>query len=145
MLIQGQDFVNYTYSITVNVLFIHIQYKDRGGEETTSCHLVASKQTAEKWRAISRAVSDLSPINSFRIQGSRAGVPPRSLPLWSAFGLTEDAGRPRSAVGSRPPPDAFVTLQRDAQLLHHGAKRHALPGRKELKARSENTSEADCQ
>lgn len=71
---------SYTYSI-----------KDRGGEETTLCHLPVDKQTAEEWRATDRALSDLSPISSFRIHGSRAGVASRSLPLRSALGLTEDA------------------------------------------------------
>lgn len=32
MLIQGQDFVSYIYSIMLNVLSIHIQYKDGGWE-----------------------------------------------------------------------------------------------------------------
>lgn len=57
---------------------------------------------------------------------SCAGVPPCTLPLRAAFGLTEDARGPRSALRPRPPPRAFVALQRDAQVVHHGAQSYAL-------------------
>lgn len=83
--------------------------------------------------------SDLCPhfLQFFKIRGSCVGVPSCSLPLFGTFGLTKDASWPRIAVGWWPFADAFVTLQGDSQLLHHGAERQALPKRKQLKACAE--------
>lgn len=127
---------NYIYSTISKT-----KYKDRGEWGMTKQLISFGGLTSrsETWKAINRAVTEQCSISVFfflsKIRGSRAGVPPRFLSLWAAFGMTEDASRPCSAVRSWPPADAFVTLQGDTQVLHHGTKRYALPKRKQLKAR----------
>lgn len=87
------------------------------------------KNQSETWKTFSQSLIRAPSVFSFvsDLRGSCAGVPSRTLPLRGALGLTEDTGGPRAAVGSRPPPHAFVALQGDAQVLHHGAQRYGLP------------------
>lgn len=86
------------------------------------------KNQSETWKTFSQqSISDQSSVCVSDLRGSCAGVPSCTLPLRAAFGLTEDTGGPRSAVGPRPPPHTFVTLQGDAQVLHHGAQSYGLP------------------
>lgn len=84
MLIQGQDFVNYIYSIMRHVLSIHIRYKDRGWWGNNFMSL-GGPQTNQRSGKRSNKVSDLRSISFLDPRltcWSRVSLPPSLQGIW---------------------------------------------------------------